>query len=257
MRVLLLIIMTLILGYGCTAKKLAIDNADTLISYQVRKHLPLDSTQKKVFHQDLVDFLNDSKPLAKEITSVVKQIDLKEAKDIDKHYALLEKEYLKMANDFTKILAKPMSHFDPGQQGEFFQILEKENRDITSKKKDRHKRVADRLKHFLGSVTPDQLTLINNYREYSQERAEQRVKRREKLQTQFKNIFALQVSVAEKEKMIQKAFEDYQKESLMGNKNLEMIHALIPTLTSEQHKYFSEKKEELIQLLEYFIKKTY
>lgn len=252
----LLLLMSILLGYGCAAKKLAINNADTLITYQITRHVPLETPQKKVLTEDVVSFLNGSKPLAKDLIKVLKQIDLKDPKKVVTHYARLEKDYLKLATDFSAILAPALAGLDKEQQKDFFQQLKKENEKIKKGQKDRDERISDRFKHFFGSINPSQEVLLREYKSYFIERSELRLQRRIQLQKSFKEIY-LQEEVVEREKLFLKAFVNYQKEGLKGNKNLEMIQALIPTLSEEQHKFFNSKKEEVEELLQYFIERSY
>ncbi|MCM2348393.1 MAG: hypothetical protein NDI69_00140 [Bacteriovoracaceae bacterium] len=248
--------MSLLLGYGCAAKKLAINNADTLITYQITRHIPQDTAQKKELTQNVVSFLNESKPLAKDLLKVLKQIDLKDPKNIGTHYARLEKDYIKLATDFSSILAPALAGLGQDQQKDFFKQLKKENDKIKKGQKDRDERIADRFKHFFGSLNHPQELLLKEYKSYFIERSELRLQRRVKLQQSFEEIY-LEQALVKREKLFLAVFVDYQKDGPKGNKNLEMIQALIPTLSEEQHKFFNSKKDEIAELLQYFIERSY
>lgn len=248
--------MSILLGYGCAAKKLAIDNADTLITFQITRHIPQDTAQKKELTQNVVSFLNKSKPLAKDLLKVLKQIDLKDPKKIGTNYARLEKDYIKLATDFSTILAPALAGLGQEQQKDFFKQLKNENDKIKKGQKDRDERVADRFKHFFGSLNRPQEMLLKEYKSYFIERSELRLQRRLKLQHSFEKIYQ-EEALAEREKLFLAVFVNYQEEGLKGNKNLEMIQALIPTLSEEQHKFFNSKKAEIEELLQYFIERSY
>src|SRR4051794_27692335 len=67
----------MLLSYGCGAKKMAVENADTLINHQVNKHLPLYSEQRDQLKRDIDKLLDKEKPVAMDILPVIDQIDLK------------------------------------------------------------------------------------------------------------------------------------------------------------------------------------
>jgi len=254
----LLLIMVILSGFGCAAKKMAIDNADTLITYQVAKDLPLSSSQKNALGKRVEAFLNDSKPLANKILETLIKLEPGNPETYAPAYQELEKEYLVLAQDFSKVLSHSMAAFDKNQQEEYFEIQKKKTSKIKQKNaKERITKSKERLEHFIGKINEEQKNLIVTYNEYFEDRAQKRIVRRGELQDKFKEIFAQDVTQAEKEKLIQEAFVTYQKESMVGNKNLEMLKLLQPTLSEEQIKHLNGKKEEIIDLLKYFIKKEY
>ncbi len=258
MMKMVLLIMIILTGFGCAAKKMAIDNADTLITYQVGKDLPLSSSQKDSLRKKVEGFLNGAKPLANKIQETLTKFDPGNSETITPAYQELEKEYLVLAQDFSKILSQSMATFDKAQQKEYFEIQKDKSSKIKKlKTKERMAKLKERLEHFIGKINEEQQNLIVTYNEYFEDRAQKRIVRRGELQGKFKEIFAQEVTHSEKEKLIQDAFINYQKESLAGNKNLEMLKLLVPTLSEEQIKHLNSKKEEIIELLKYFIKKEY
>lgn len=254
----LLLIMVIFSGFGCAAKKMAIDNAETLITYQIGKDLPLSKPQKNELNKDVISFLNGLKPLSTKLQDVLQKFNPADLETIDSTYQELEKSYLIIAQDFSKILARSMADFNQTQQNEYLEIQKKKASKIKKNKpSERLKKSKERLEHFLGHVTEEQQNLLAGQNAYFEERALSRIERRGKLQEQFKEIFSKDITSTEKEKLIFEAFVNYQKESLAGNKNLEMLKVLLPTLKEDQIKHLNSKKNEIIDLLKYFNKKEY
>ncbi len=254
----LLLIMVIFSGFGCAAKKMAIDNAETLIIYQIGKDLPLSKPQKNELNKDVISFLNGLKPLSTKLQYVLQKFNPADLETIDSTYQELEKSYLIIAQDFSKILARSMADFNQTQQNEYLEIQKKKASKIKKNKpSERLKKSKERLEHFLGQVTEEQQNLLAGQNAYFEERALSRIERRGKLQEQFKEIFSKDITSTEKEKLIFEAFVNYQKESLAGNKNLEMLKVLLPTLKKDQIKHLNSKKNEIIDLLKYFNKKEY
>lgn len=258
MMKMVLLIMVILTGFGCAAKKMAIDNADTLITYQVGKDLPLSSSQKDALQKKVEAFLNGTKPLANKIQETLVKFDPGNPETFVPVYQKLEKKYLVLAQDFSKLLSNSMATFDKSQQKEYFEIQkDKISKIKKTNSKERMAKSKKRLEHFIGKINEEQQNLIVTYNEYFEDRTQKRIVRRGELQEKFKEIFAQDLTHSEKEKLIQDAFINYQKESLAGNKNLEMLKLLVPTLSEEQIKHLKSKKEEVIELLKYFIKKEY
>lgn len=254
----LLLIMVIFTGFGCTAKKMAIDNAETLITYQIGKGLPLNKPQKKELNKNVISFLNGLKSLSKKLQDVIQKFNPEDLETLGPTYQELEKGYLLIAQDLSKVLAYSMANFDKTQQNEYLEIQKKKTSKIKKNKSAEHlTKSKERLEHFLGQVTQEQQNLLAGYNGYFEERAQRRIVRREKLQEHFKEIFTRDISATEKEKLIFEAFVNYQNESLAGNKNLEMLKVLLPTLKKDQMRHLNSKKNEIIDLLEYFSEKEY
>ena len=148
---------------GCGIKKLAIKHADYFIYHQASKWLPINFKQKKEIYQDIKNFLNNSKNTAKNINSVIDEIDLKDEKNIEKNYIILESSYSQILKDFIKIISSQLSKIDPKQQKVFFEKLEKLN--VLVSKVDTYNSYSYELKNILTiKITMDNLNyfLINN-----------------------------------------------------------------------------------------------
>lgn len=252
-------LMLLLLGHGCALKKFAIDHADNLITHQVTKRLPLKTEQEQQLDRDVDLFLNDSKPMAREILKILKELSFETPEKLEDQYSQLEKDYLRIATDFSAMISRPMARLDKDQQKAFFKKLKEDQQRVEKQQNDdeREKRFQERFNFFLGSMNSSQEKLLVEYNDYFKERSRLRLSRRKDLRESLKTIFEKETTSEEKEKLITEAFKHYQKESLTGNKNLEMIKKLIPTLSSKQIDHFKQKKKEIQELLEYFIKKIY
>lgn len=258
MKIMLLSLLCFLLT-SCAAKKFAIDNADTLISHQINKRLPLYSKQKEELSKDIDKFLNDSKPLAQEIIPVVDEIDLKDEAKLEGQYQKLESYFMDISKKFSAMMSGHLAKLDKKQQKDFFETLDDENRQLLKREKgDRIDSIEERFEMFFGSITSQQKQLIVEYSDYFHERARQKLDRRVKLHQEFRQIFSQEdLSETGREKMLQDAFVEYQNESLKGNKNLEMLKKLLPTLSKGQREHFRRQTTEVKELLKYFLSVDY
>ncbi len=252
MRITLLFLIAF-LGYGCGAKKLAVENADTLISHQVNKRLPLYSTQRDQLSKDIDTFLNKEKPVAQEILPVIDEIDLKSPEKVEADYKKLEGFFVRISKDFTNFMSQYMAKLDAKQQKDFFKNLDDENREILKKEKeDRIDSIEERFEMFMGSINSKQKQIIRDYSDYYHDRAKERLTRRVKLHDKFKAIYSHDSSEESKVKEFQEAFNEYQVESLKGNKNLEILKKVLPTVSAEQREHFRKEAQEVKDLLRYY-----
>ena len=129
-----LLLMVIFSVFGCAAKKMAIDNADSLITYQAAKDLPLTSSQKDEFKKNVKLFLNGLKPLARNFQEVLNKFDPANTETLDSTYDELEKGYVKIARDFSKIIAHSMAGFDKNQQLKYLEIQKAKTSKIKVKK---------------------------------------------------------------------------------------------------------------------------
>jgi hypothetical protein len=80
MRVSLIIMM--LLTVSCIAKKIAVQHTDTLLEHQITKRLPLYSDQKKKLSEDVDKFLNDHKPVVRDMLPLLEKIHIKKSAKI-------------------------------------------------------------------------------------------------------------------------------------------------------------------------------
>jgi hypothetical protein len=239
-------------------KKLAVDNADNLLSYQIIRRLPLYSEQKDRLSKDVDGFLNQEKTVAREILPVIDDIDLSAPEKLDVPYLKFEGFYERVARDFAELLSTHMAELDSKQQKEMFEILDDENRKILSKEKE--ERVDDIEENFdraLGSITGPQKQIVRTYEDYFHGRARQRLDRRVKLHRELRDIFRQDASPASRKTQIEAAFREYQTDVLKGNKNLEILKKIVPTVTGKQREHFRAHVEDLRGLLKYYLTVDY
>ncbi|WPU63847.1 hypothetical protein [Peredibacter starrii] len=257
MRITTFLLIALI-GYGCAAKKLAVDNADTLLGHQVTKRLPLYTAQKNELGEDIDQFLNKQKPVAQEIVPVIDDMKLESEAKLEEHYKKLEGFYRKIAKDFSALMAKYMAKLDDKQQKDFFDEVESENRQIAKKdKEERVEEVQERLEKFLGTISSDQKQVIAHYGDYFMEQTKKRVERRRELHQKFKSIYAQDIAPTARKDLFQEAFVNYQEEGLTSNKNLEILKKLLPTITKLQREHFRRETQEIKDILSYYLQVNY
>lgn len=250
---LIVLILIALLAYGCAAKKLAVENADGLISYQVKKRIPLYSAQKEELEKDIDQFLNQARPKAQEILPIIDELNLKETTRLDSQYAKLEAFFITLSRDFSALTSKYLAKLDVKQQKDLFETLDDENREILKREKeDRIDRIEDRFETFLGSINSAQKQLVREYADYFNTRAQKRLDRRIKLHQELRAIYDQDISEKSRFNLIQDSMVKYQEESLKGNKNLEMLKKIVPTLTRVQREYFRKEAQEVKDLLRYF-----
>lgn len=243
---------------GCTAKKLAINNADTLISYEVQKRLPVNSSQKKELDVDIVKFLNKTKPMAREVLPLIDNINLSDKDDVSYRYERLVAHYEKLSSEFTAIISKYMAKLDKDQQREFFETVDKDNRKFKAKSKEtRFNEIESRYELFLGDIVPEQKKILEKYRSYFVERSNKRYEQRIKLREGFMEVYRKNEKAEQKESQFQKLFHEFHEQNMVGNKNIEILHDFIPTLAPRQKEFFREKSQEIQELVKYFMAVEY
>lgn len=253
----LMILLGSFLNFGCAAKKMAVNNADTLIEYQVQKYLPLSIHQKDALAQDVDKLLNKHKSTGKELQNVLMNLDISSTDKLAPQYHQLMKIYEKIVSDFIQILSKQMSTLGPNQQKEFFATLEENNKKIEKRnQEDRIKKIKERLTKLFGSVNEKQNELLAKYGPEIEKRNEEWLERRKKLQGEFKKIFAQENSPEAREKLFLGAYQDYN-EKRPHEKNIEILSALLPTLDPEQIDHFMQQIGEVKEMVSYYLEAEY
>lgn len=248
----------LILCYSCAAKKLVVNNADTLLEHQITKRLPLYSKQKQVLSKDVTQFLKDQKPRAREVLPVIDKINISSPDEIDDHYQVLAKNYDQIALDFARLLSKHMATLDSKQQKDFFDTLAQENREL--KKKDPEERIEktqDRFENFFGTINEKQKQKLTDLNDHFEERNKERIKRRIKLHADFQRIYKNDLSSESRQDLFVKSYAEYQKKSVDHKKNIELIKAILPTVSKKQKEFFKGRTREVKEILKYFLEATY
>lgn len=248
----------LILCYSCAAKKIVVNNADTLLEHQITKRLPLYSKQKQVLSEDVSQFLKDQKPRAREVLPIIDKIDVNKPDDIDDHYKVLARNYDQIALDFSRLLSKHMAKLDSKQQKDFFDTLAQENREL--KKKDpeeRTEKIHERFENFFGSINEKQKQKITDLSEHFEERNKQRILRRIELHAKFQKIFQNDLSSGSRQDLFVKSYAEYQKKSVDHEKNVELIKAILPTVSKKQKDFFKARTREVKEILKYFLEASY
>lgn len=243
---------------GCAAKKLAIENADTLIAHQVQKKIPLSSIQRKLFDKDLTKFLNDTKPMFQEMLPAIDGIDLKKIESLGQTYPKFELFFKNLFQNFSFLLSNYMAKLDEKQQKEFFETMEEDHKEILKKSDAKHlTKLQERFEVFLGELTKEQIAILKEYTSYFELRTKLRIKNRKMLHEEFRKIYLLPLESGKREELFRQAFVHYQTESFKENKNLEILQKLWPTFTSKQMVHFKSQTQEITELINYYIKMKY
>lgn len=248
----------LILCYSCAAKKLVVNNADTLLEHQITKRLPLYSKQKKALAEDVTQFLKAQKPRAREVLPVIDKININNPDEIDDHYLVLAKNYDQIALDFSRILSKHMAKLDSKQQKDFFKTLAQENREL--KKKDpeeRTEKIQERFENFFGSINEKQKQKLTDLHDHFEARNKERILRRIELHAEFERIFENDLSPESRQDLFVKSYAEYQKKSIDHKKNIELIKAILPTVSEKQKEFFKSRTREVKEILKYFLEASY
>jgi hypothetical protein len=254
----ILFMLIFFLGFGCAAQKLAVKNADTLLVHQLQKRLHLYSQQKKLLNIDIVKFLNDHKKTAQDILPLVDEISLEDKEKVSENYHKLIIFYQQVAQDFSLLISKHMVPLDLKQQKDLFETLTNENRKMAKKDPtERLEGVKDRFKTFFGSVTEKQKQLLTDYQPHFEESNQKRLMRRKSLQEEFRLIFDRDVSSTSRQDLFLNAFKTYQREALDHEKNLEIIHAFLPTISKNQKEHFRNRLKEIKDILVYYLTVDY
>ena len=256
MRIFILLLFLLL--QACTARKLLVENADTLLGHQITKRLPLYSKQKENLNKDIDQFLNKSKPVAQEVLPIIDEIDLQSPEKMEGQYNKLESFYIGLTENFTALLSRYMALLDKKQQKEFFETLDDENRELLKMEKEKRlDKIEDRFELFFGSMKNPQKQLLREYSDYFHTRAKERLERRVKLHQELRTIYDQDLSLEARARAIAEAFAIYQKDALQGNKNLEMLKKLLPTISDSQREHFRNRVKEVKEMLTYFINIEY
>jgi hypothetical protein len=123
---------------------------------------------------------------------------------------------------------------------------------LKKEKEDRVDQIEERFEQFLGSINSKQKQLVRDYSDYFESRAKKRLDERIKLHSAFKAIYAQDISETTRANSFQEEFVQYQETSLAGNKNLEFLKKVIPTLSKNQKEFFRKQIQEVKSLLNYF-----
>lgn len=245
--------LTLLIVSACGSKKLAVSNADTLISYQMNKRIPLEYKQKEKLAKDIDDFLNAHKADAKAILPVIDEIRVDQP--VDDPYSKLESFYEKITQDFTKVIAKYMAMLDESQQKEFFESLKTDNESALKRDKfSRRKQIEDRVKLVTGSITDEQKKILDQYDSYFEERMLKRHQLRADLFNKFQEIYKSRENLEQK---IEDALLAYQSENLSNSKNLEIIKKIMPTLDQAQKDGLKDQILEVKEIIALFLTTNY
>ncbi|HXH29281.1 MAG TPA: hypothetical protein VNJ01_00585 [Bacteriovoracaceae bacterium] len=253
------LILASVLSTGCIAKKMAVSNADSLLAHQVNKKLQLKDKEFDLLKKDIAGFLNQSKPKVKNLTAIIGAIDLEMPQRLPDDYAALEGFYKEIANEFTdEVLVERIARLDGDQQKQLLETVQNENKKIMKQTPgERVEGVTKRFNMLFDEIEKPQRDILNSQQDYFMSQAKARLERRTRLQESLKNLFSEKLETADKENRLKVLMRQHQAEAIKGNKTLEILQAIVPTLTSAQKKAFKKNAKEIIGLLEHLSKTKY
>jgi hypothetical protein len=255
---LLILLMTVALLGGCAAKKLIIRNADTLLANQVEKRLPLHSHQQRQLRSDLKRFLNEKKAVARDVMTLIDDINPDAPAKVEDQYQKLSDHYKQVALDFSRLLSRYIAQLDQRQQRQFFSTLETENRDLEKKKSSaRRKQLEERLIKVFGKLTEEQRKLIDSEQEHFDRQFRVRLERRRELQSKIRGILQGAETEAARSDAIYQAFVDFHEESIAKSRNLQLLQKFLPTLDASQKSSLQGRLQEVKEMLSYYLETSY
>lgn len=249
--------LSLFLAFGCGLQKLAVSNADMILRYQIEKRLPLSAPQKKELPQDIDHFLNQNKQIAKDLISIIKEIDLNPEK-ADQQYDELNLLYQKLASSFFALISKPMSQFDKKQQAELINIFKVEEEKLSKITDDeRRTKITERMEYFFGDIKKDQRVLFSELLNEWDLRHREHLERKRKLQEKIIFTIGQVVTEAEKEKNLNFVLNEYVTSYPAANKNKQIIKRIIYSIHPDQKEHFKKRIEDVVEIIKYFQKTDY
>ena len=246
-----------VLGTGCAAKKIMVENADFMLESQIQKRLPLNSAQKVSLSKDIDQFLNEQKPFIKDALPVLSNVELNVNK-VDDQYYYLKGLYDKLAYNFSSLMSRHMAQLDQKQQKDFIAVLRKENEKISkTAASDIMDKVHDRFEKLFGRETKEQEKILDSFKTHFKERNKERLERRKKLHLKFQEIYSQDLSHEGRTTQFLEAFKEYQLRAVDADSQRDLIKKILPTLDEKQKQIFHGRIQELKEILAYFIEADY
>ncbi|MBY0517057.1 MAG: hypothetical protein K2P81_09125 [Bacteriovoracaceae bacterium] len=231
---------------GCGLQRLAVSQLDQLIEIQTASKLDLYWKQKEALERDINLFLKEQQKQSGETLVLVKKIDPTQTQEFDQWWNTLASTYQRVAEEYSKILAKYLALIDSKQKKNFISKINEENEEL--REKSDHLRVdqlEERITFFFGDINPQQKEAINKYFPIWKKRNLERINRRVKL--------AEELSKPQTEKSYFELFQNYQTESLKDpTPIIHFLKSICQPLNADQIKFFLEKKKQGVELIEAF-----
>lgn len=237
---------------SCSLKSIVIPNITYLVSDHIGGKYDFYYSQEKVFKKSLDQLIRDKKEPLNTLADHLKSIDIKEydLKADLKNFASL---YFSFASEINKILAKPISEFNPGQQKEFFKVLENDNETILNRsRRDRTDEIAKRFEFFFDKLSSKQYELIKKNIAIFQSINKTRLSNRLVTQAGIKNSFKIK-DLKMREVEIVKIFDTNLKsrEPLSNLKGVAVFCTkFFKTLNSKQVRFFKQKQQLIVEWIQ-------
>lgn len=259
MKKLICSIILLITLSGCGFQNFFIRNIDYYISSKITGKLHLYSKQEDQLDKDITVFLNQQKEHAKQLITIVTDTDI--TNSITRNLIEVRKYYYLIARDLSRIISKNMEQLDQNQITEFLNNIRKENQDLENEIAEFDLQKSYKfLNNFIGSLTDEQRKLVEEYRDYLKMRQVERHKKRIATYAKIAEIYQSKQNIQLQFNQLFDSLNDPEKAktpSLNDQKIYELVDKVRLSLTDKQKKYFNEKKQEVLEMLKYFISYKY
>jgi hypothetical protein len=254
----LLFILVFVLS-SCGFKSLIIRNLDYYVASKISSKLALYSKQEKSLDIDVQTMLNNQKTRAKELIKVIDSINIDQP--IQAQIQLFRKYYFLIATDVSLIVSKHLATLDKKQITEFLNNIRKENNEIEEQIAEfTLSKSFQFISRFIGSLTDSQRQLVESYKDHLKLRQVERHRRRIAAYAKMAEIFQSKENWHTQFNKLFTSMNDPKQAQVITKNNakiFELVEKLRQTLTPKQKKFFSEKKTEIKEMIDYFIKYKY
>ncbi|MCE3010172.1 MAG: hypothetical protein LW875_06135 [Proteobacteria bacterium] len=261
----LLLIILLPMMTGCSRTDLALKYADTFVALEIKDQFDLSGNQKDKAEDLSTKLTDDLKkeflPLVSdELRNLSKEIDSLDAAQANAFLKLKAERFRSIGVQFYPLVARQMVAFSEilteRNWKAFKTNFEERNQEILSDTK--KSRTTDNLEFFIGSLTPEQEKLVDEFTSLFPQRRDLRVQNRIHSLAEFEKTMGSFSPKSFKEAALL-FLENPQRYQLKKNEEawksreqalIELLEKVFRIMTPKQKNHFKEKCQELaLQLL--------
>jgi hypothetical protein len=252
-------LLILIIFSSCSYKSVVLSNLEHFVTNRVNKELKLDISEKKVLKEDIITFLEGSKPHLLKISKRLEQFDLKKS-NIKEDLQRINETYYSLALQFNPILAKRLARFDTIKSNKFINQLKDKNTALIEKLLNRYlEDYIDRYEYFFDDLTKEQEKLIENTLTIYKNLSKIRINNRVLVQKKLERIFQLE-EINQREREILKILNLSADKRVMIKEQIyytERLKKFINTLTAQQFSFFDKRIVEFNEWIKIFLETDY
>ena len=239
---------------GCALQGYLASQVDVFMEVRLQSHLDLYYQQKKKLSQDIDLWLNKQKAYLPEAQSLITSVNPAKPQETESAILAFKQLYQRSAYEFNQLFSRYLSRLDEKQRKHFFHKQHEDNHSLKEQigKMDLEKLV-ERVEFFSGSVTSIQTPLLKDFLPDWIKRSQLRLERRVTLHKKLKEI--LSSNVVNKEELVNQAFITYVDSSFENlSPVVSFLQKFSATLTPEQIAHLTDRKSQLLELMESFNK---